>query len=452
MQKHKSQKYSREDAAFLPIALSLQESPASPLPGVVIVLISCMILSVFIWSYFGEIDVITVAEGSIVSEARLQVVQAAEAGQIKKIFVRDGDFVKAGLVLMELDTKSLDIEKRKITIELAEAKLALFRAQDVLATQESDNLVKAEIPEVPAIPEAQLLKSIALKQRDAQINEFRSKMHEIDEEVTRRQAQLQRSKNEIRRLGKAVEFSRKREKDFHELAEKKFVSNHALLEREENLINLEGELSSAELSQNEAASAIKLAQLNKVTYRSSARRELMSEIESNQKQIEILSQQLSGIDEQRERFTIRATSAGTVQQLSTHTIGGTVSLGQQICAIAPAGSKVEVLAQVENQDIGFVKVGQEVKLKVHAIDFTRYGTVPGRVDAISASSIQDSKNSSLYSVRISIANLDQQLSRLPSKLNQGMLVTAEIKTDERKIIQYLISPISKAVKESFHEQ
>lgn len=143
---------------------------------------------------------------------------------------------------------------------------------------------------------------------------------------------------------------------------------------------------------------------------------------------------------------------GVVQQLAVHTVGGVVTPAQQLLIVVPQDHPVEVEAQVENKDVGFVKEGQLVEIKVETFQFTLYGTIPGRVLTVSDDAAPIEKVGLVYPTRVSMDRGTIQVEGKQVHLTPGMAVTVEIKTGKRRIIEYLLSPLLKSVKESLRER
>ena len=146
---------------------------------------------------------------------------------------------------------------------------------------------------------------------------------------------------------------------------------------------------------------------------------------------------------------------GVVQQLAVHTVGGVVTPAQQLLIVVPQDHPIEVLADIENKDIGFVKEGQPVELKIETFPFTLYGTLSGTVLSVSDDAIpldKDKGGALIYGARVSMDRATMGVENKQVNLSPGMAVTVEIKTGQRRIIQYLLSPLLKSVKESLRER
>jgi hemolysin D len=143
---------------------------------------------------------------------------------------------------------------------------------------------------------------------------------------------------------------------------------------------------------------------------------------------------------------------GVVQQVAVHTVGGVVTPAQELLIVVPQEHPVEVEAQVENKDVGFVKNGQIVEIKVETFPFTLYGTIPGKVVSVSDDAAPIEKVGLVYPTRVSIDRSTMQVEGKQVNLSPGMAVTVEIKTGQRRVIEYLLSPLLKSINESLRER
>ena len=143
---------------------------------------------------------------------------------------------------------------------------------------------------------------------------------------------------------------------------------------------------------------------------------------------------------------------GVVQQLAIHTIGGVVTPAQILMVIVPDNAALEVEATVQNRDIGFIHPGQEVEVKVETFLFTKYGTIPGKVISVSRDAVQDEKRGLIYPIRVALGRSSINVEGRQVELGAGMALTAEVKTDRRRIIDYLLSPIARYRQETMRER
>ena len=143
---------------------------------------------------------------------------------------------------------------------------------------------------------------------------------------------------------------------------------------------------------------------------------------------------------------------GTVQQLAVHTVGGVVPAAQPLMQIVPLNSMVEFEAFIADQDVGFVREGAHAAVKIDAFDYTRYGTVDAVVTHISRDAIEDEKKGLRYSVKVELTRPELMVDGRAIRLTPGMSGSVEIRTGERRVIQYVLSPLMQHAQESLHER
>lgn len=149
---------------------------------------------------------------------------------------------------------------------------------------------------------------------------------------------------------------------------------------------------------------------------------------------------------------LTAPIGGVVQQLAVHTVGGVVTPAQQLMMIAPEEGSLEVEAILENKDIGFVNENQLAEIKIDAFPFTRYGTLEGRVVNLSRDAVQIDKVGLVYTARVFLDRASIRIENRAVRLSPGMTVSVEIKTGERRVIEYFLSPLIQAAQNSIRER
>jgi len=148
---------------------------------------------------------------------------------------------------------------------------------------------------------------------------------------------------------------------------------------------------------------------------------------------------------------LTAPVAGTVQQLTVHTVGGVVTTAQAILEIVPDDT-LEVEARLENKDIGFVEVGQTAVVKIDAFPYTRFGYVTGTVEDVSNDAVSDKRNGLYFAVRIKLPSRQFRVEHKLVNLTPGMEVKAEIHTGRRSVAEYFLSPLINTVSSSLRER
>lgn len=182
------------------------------------------------------------------------------------------------------------------------------------------------------------------------------------------------------------------------------------------------------------------------------KRDTLDSLRQANEDIQQLKEQLEKTRQRQAWMSLTSPVTGLVQQLAFHNEGGVVMEGQAIMLIAPQDDKIDVEAMVENKDIGFVKAGQNVVVKIESFPYTRYGYLTGTVKHISFDAIEDEKRGLLFNARISLDQDHINVEGTDIPLNAGMNVTAEIKTGKRRVIDYLLSPLQTTLDKSFTER
>jgi hemolysin D len=440
-----------DELAFLPAALSLQETPVHPAPRRLAFALIVLFLIALLWSVVGQIDIVAVASGRIVVSERSKLVQPLERSVVRRVLVKDGDPVEAGQVLVELDPTSASADKTSIDEQLKSAQSELLRTRALSQVIQRPAL----LPDLGGVLPAGWSESDARAAR-AQLNDewsdITAKLARAAAEIQRREAEIATVRQMVAKLETTLPIARQREADFRQLAEQGFMSAHANQDRTRERIELERDLATQRARLAEAAATLKESENARTAFLAETRRNL-SEREAA---AELRRQQ--GIQEQakaaqRERLTtLKAPVAGTVQQLAVHTEGGVVTEAQPLMVIVPTGAQVTAEVTLENKDIGFVRAGQSAEIKLETFPYTRYGTVGAVVRTVTADAVNDEKRGAIFPVTLVLARSHVDVDGTAVKLSPGMNLTAEIKTGRRRIIEYLLSPIQRAASESLRER
>ena len=362
--------YRHEEAEFLAGALALQRSPPSPAPRIALWLICAFTLLAMLWAIFGQVDVVATAPGKIVPSGRSKAIQAFETASVKSIRVRDGDAVHAGDLLLELDATVAAADTNRVENERVAARLQTLRSQAVLAA-----LTGGHLPAMAAadIPPARLAE--AAQQTEGMYGEYRARLARLDADIDRRQAELRSTQELVRKLERTLPITNSRAQDFQTLQERGFVSRHAWMEKEQARLDQEGELATQQSRLSEIRAALRESQGQRSALVAETRRMLLDAAAEGSQKAESLKQEWLKAQARRQLMRIVAPIDGTVQQLAVNTVGGVVTPAQVLMLLVPDRQPIEIDAMLENKDIGFVKPGQVVEVKVETFPYTRYGTV-----------------------------------------------------------------------------
>jgi len=438
------------EVEFLPAALELRDRPLHPAPRIFIWSILLFAGLALLWACLGKIEVVAVAPGKIVPSGKSKLIQSSETAVVTAIHVRDGQAVKAGEVLVELDPTSADADVRRLQSELLAARVDGVRAGamlDAILHQKDPAPLGGLIQE--ATPEQILA---AQRWLQGQYQEYRSSLELVEAEIARRDVDIQAARAQVDSLRQALPIATRLAEDYQRLLAQQYVARHEYLEKEQARLELQRQLDVQHASVLQSTAARREATRRREGVVAQTRRTLLDLQQEAHQQEASLVLELAKARYQETLTQLRASVDGSVQQLAIHTLGGVVTPAQPLMVIVPADQPVEVEAMLENKDVGFVRAGQVVTVKVETFTFTKFGTVEGEVLSISNDAIEDEKRGLIYSSRIRLKSDSLLVNGQAVALTPGMSVSAEVKTDQRRVIDYFLSPLQQHVSESFRER
>lgn len=436
------------EAQFLPAALSLQETPLSPAPRIAIWLLIGFAALTLIWSIFGHIDVVATAQGKIVPNDRTKTIQPFETATVKAIHVADGQSVKAGDVLIELDATSAQADQDRITGDLAMARLQEQRGKAMLEALKTGNPPSLQRPDV--INNAQFEEAQSLL--SGQYHEYTAKFNRIEAEIAMREAELRSTQELVKKLEQTLPITKQRADDLKEMVDLRYVTRHAYLERKQINIEQQADLANQRSRLNEIQAAIHEVNGQSTAMTAETRRMSLDSITEGQQKAATQAQELKKAETHSRLMQLTAPVAGTVQELAVHTVGGVVTPAQPVMLIVPQDNPLEVEAFIENKDIGFVKANQEAEVKVETFQYTKYGTLHAKVTSVSHDATNDEKKGLIYSTRIKMDRSTINVDGTEVNLSPGMAVSVEIKTGKRRVVEYFLNPLLQYKHESLTER
>jgi len=438
-----------DEAAFLPAALSLQETPAHPAPRRAAWAICALFVIAVIWAVLGEIDIVAVASGRIVVSDRSKTLQPLETSVVKRVLVKDGDTVSTGQVLVELDATNASADAASAREQLSSAESEARRTGALRVA-----IVESRPPQLPPRLRAGPGEEEAATrvQLMAEWGDISAKLSKLSAEQAHRSAEIATVRELIAKLQATLPIARQREADFKSLTAQGFMSSQAEQDRTRERIEQESDLATQRARLLEAQAALREAEHTRTAYVAETQRLLSERHAQALLKHQQLIQELSK-NEQRSRLTqLTAPVSGTVQQVAVHTEGGVVTPAQVLMVVVPKDAEVIAEVTVDNKDIGFVNAGDVAQIKLETFPFTRYGTVPAKVRSVTADAVNDEKRGAIFPALLALGKSRIDVDGKSIALSPGMNVTAEIKTGRRRVIEYLMSPVRKTVAESLGER
>ncbi len=452
----------------MPAALEIVETPPSPIGraiGATIMAVFCVALA---WACLGTVDIVAMAPGKIIPSGRTKVIQPFETGVVRAIHVQDGQSVKAGDVLIELDPTMSGAELGHLKSDLVSAQLDAARLRAAIVGHD-DPLAEFKPPE-GATPDLIEMHRRFLTSQNAEQN---AKLAAIDRQVTQKQAERATVEAAINKLDTTIPLLQERVDVRKQLYQKELGSKLLYLTELQDLVGQQQDLLVQKSKSREVDAAIAALEETRTKTAAEYQRSLYDDLAKAEQKAAGLVQDVVKAEQRTNLQRLTAPVDGVVQQLAVHTVGGVVTPAEALMTIVPLESHLEIEAMVSNRDIGFIEAGQEAAIKIDTFNFTRYGLLQGKVlsvshDAIAREKPQDKttdksqgteSNSSepkgqelIYAARISLDHTQMQIEDKLVNLSPGMAVTAEIRTGSRRIISYLLSPLIRYKQESLRER
>jgi hemolysin D len=464
----------REDKEFLAAHLEILDTPPSPAALAMTWIICAAFTCALAWSWLAQIDIFSVASGRVQPSGRSKVVQSFETGKIKAVFVSNGTKVKAGDALVELESadSGADLESKKVDLESYAAEVAR-RATEIAAIEALQTTAKPVFPPDTS-PVIRAREQAVL---EAELAQYYATRESLNSQVAEKAAQRNRLASSLSSRQRLIAVLKERADMREVLVSKAAGTRAAVIDAMQPLEQAQTDQAydQGQLKETEAGLQSlqrKIDQLTRETIATQAQK-----LTAAAQQRDRLLGEAAKAQVKFDRTRLAAPINGTVQQLAVTTVGQVVTPAQPLMVIVPAEGPIEIEALVQNQDIGFIEVGQEAVIKVDAFPFTRYGTLSGKVLRVSGDAI-DQKDAAGSTDTASIAQgqsvsqvagapktqnlvfpVTVQLDKLTINndgrdvpLTPGMTATIEIQTGRRRVIDYLLAPLREITSTAMHER
>jgi adhesin transport system membrane fusion protein len=414
-------------------ALSLEAGQVPPnllrwLKGTTAVLAGSIVVSALI-----PIQDYVVASGEIEPAGDVQKVQHLEGGIIREQLVQEGERVRRGQVLLTLDEGEIGSQEQQTATRITNLTLEQRELRRSLG-EEAMN-AKQRTPTVAAADVTRAFRDV----QDQRGEEFRRQLGLARQRIATMEAKRSKYLAEVAIL-------RQQTKAYVSLDKTGAIPHNDVLEAQRRIASTETQL--AELNGNIRESRIAMLEMNAKlkmdTY------EQLAKVTGEKSELQsVLGRQQGELD----RLRVRSPVNGIVKSFSIKTIGGVIAPGSLVAEVVPVGERLEAFTRVKPKDIGNVRINQKVELKVQAYDYSSYGSIPGRVQSISAGTFQDEKTGEpYYKVRVSLDRDYAGKTKGKNLLVPGMTLTADILTDRTNLLLYLLSPVRKGFSSALHEQ
>lgn len=432
---------------FLPAALEILERPPNPLGRVVLWVLLAFLVIALVWASLGRLDMVAVAEGKVVPRGNVKVIQSADYGVVRAIYVVEGEFVEAGAALIDLDPTVSQAEVEQARQALLTAQIDVARAQALVDHIDGK---PGRFVAPAGTPVATTAIQNALVQ--AKIREYDSALAGLRQERSQRDGERGMIDAEVAKLEEQLPLASEQLSKMEELSRDNYVPRLQVSEVRERVVGMRQDLAIRREERGKATAAQLAASQQLAKTRNEFAREALDALTEADAARALRAEELKKAQDKADHTLLRAPVAGVVQQLQVHTIGGVVKPADPLLVVVPNHGELVIDAMVLNRDAGFVRRGQPVEVKLEAYPFTRYGVVEGVIETIGRDAIQTENEGLRYPARVRLLQPWIVIDGRRTALAPGLAASAEIKTGERRIIEYLLSPLSRRLQEAGRER
>ena len=423
--------------------------------------VAVFFLCLIIWAAIADVDEVTHAEGSVVGSQRTQTIQNLEGGILRAVLVHEGQIVHKGTVLAQLDNEMAESAYRDAVNKAMENSLAVLRLESE---------IKGDPPVFPENIDAWAEKVIGRRVEAAMLgrvnqiiqdqeNAWHSRRDQLNAEIDVLQSQYKQRLHDVEeltarklQLDRSLELSIEQRNTAYSLVQRNNFSKLEYLGMQQRVVELQGQIDSLAATIPKAKAAADEARQRIASRRAEHVAAVTEEINKRRQELNSLRESLSAGRDRVTRTELRAPVRSTVKQIYISTVGGVVKPGEPIMDLVPLDDTLVVEAKVKPQDVAFLRPGQEVMVKVSAYDFSIYGGLEGKLESISADTIEDKRGEHFYLVKVrtqknAIVHHNEYLPIIP-----GMVVTADILIGKKTVLDYLLKPILKAKQNALRER
>jgi HlyD family secretion protein len=446
-----------DPADFSPPLLRIQEKPPPPLAGWMLRLLVALLAAAALWSVFGRLDIVAVADGKLVPSSYLKIVQPAEQGIVKEILVREGEKVEPGQILIRMDAALTDADVKSIQSDFDNKRLALRRIDAQLAGR----FLEGEQGDPSGLYEQ------VNAQHVANVRAYENALAQEKALLGKARHDLAAAQATKAKLEQVLPHYIEQERAFEKLTKDGFTGRLMYSDKQRERIEKQQDLRTQEFTIRSNRALIEQSQQKIAQITADYRRQLQTERVEVAAQLEKATQELAKLSHRQGLLELRAPQAGIVKDLATHTSGTVAAPGTILMTLVPEGDKLVAEIWVSNQDVGFVREGQQAKLKLSAFQFQKYGLLEGSVLHVNADATEapsaNTRSDALtgrdrpmgplaFRALVELASQELVADGERYALQPGMQVVGEIHLGTRSILEYLLSPVRRAFHEAARER
>ncbi|MEW5833114.1 MAG: HlyD family type I secretion periplasmic adaptor subunit [Campylobacterota bacterium] len=428
--------HTKDKHEFTPLLVEIEERPTSPLGRWLLYTLLVILVIGLLWLFLAKIDIVVSARGKVVPEGEIKTLQPIESGSISAIRVREGQAVKKGDVLIEIDPSVTvtDLESKQKNLSLLELEI---------------DRLNALVSDKPFIPGASCSDSAAIATQQLAYLSAKSAYEQqrmvIEQQILQTRSQSDASRSDLSRLGQLLTNAKERETRLKEVLD--IIAKRDYIEAQNQRIEYQEQYRMKEHAITQSDSHIRELQEQLRLVTQEYRSKLLTELTQKSKEATALRTEVETTLFRNAKQSITSPVDGYVGKLLITTVGGVVTPAEKLITIIPKNAPLLIKATVLNQDIGFIAKAMEAEVKIDTYDFQKYGLIHGNVKHIADDAIEDEKMGPVYEIAITPTNTTLRGEGKTLPIHAGMSVTAELKVGKRRVIEFFIYPMIKYLDE-----
>lgn len=436
----------KENIDFLIGIESILATRPSKMVWLIPLLIGSLILFIIFWLTFSQIDVVASSLGKTIPSSRMILIQAKDTSTIEKIYVKNGQNVKKGDLLVDFKSNVEEFDNNSMKVKYENLSLKKRFLENFI------NYIDNNIQNKDVNSETISLFNLANEKLSSYISSYNTEIASLNSKIEKVIYEKKMVESEINKLTQLLPFTQYKVEQMKKLVDKGLEAEISLKNLEEELIE---QSSNINIKNDEIKKLNVQYQISKkelLQFKNNMRKELIEDLNKTTEELNTMQPEVNKSNYLLQSKSVFASQDGFIYNLNNGTSGRVVQSGEVIMELIPITSPLEVEAKVLNRDVGFIHIGQKVKVKLDSFKFTKYGYIEGVVTNIAKSSVLDEKLGEIYPILIELKDDKMKIDNDYVKLMPGMTCSVDVKIGERRLIEYIISPMIRYKDEALREK
>ncbi len=435
----------KRDTEFMPEVQGALVEDSTGLTRATVWLVALIVLVALVWAHFAVLDEVTTGEGKAIPSSKVQTIQNLEGGIVAEIFVREGQVVNKGDMLLRLD----DTRFVSNMGESEADRLALLARVERLTAESEDRPLKLPEEITKAAPSLAANEQALYRSRQqalaSEVNILSEQLRQKTQELAEFRAKQQQYRSSLGLIQSELNMS-------EPLVKSGAISQVELLRLRRSAVETRGSLDATTLAIPRAEAAVKEVERKIDEARLKFRTDALNDLNEARTDLSKITASSRAIEDRVNRTAVVSPVHGIVKQLKVNTIGGVVQPGSDLLEIVPLEDNLLIEARIRPQDVAFLHPGQEAMVKFTAYDYTIYGGLKAKLEVISADTITDEEGNSFSLIQVRTDKSHLGSDEHPLLIIPGMVATVDIVTGEKSVLDYLLKPVLKARSEAMRER